>query len=60
MTIKIQAYQRQGNKTNELVDEFEFCCWENLHQWLHQFKTLHACPNCKVLIQMEKEVAKHG
>ena len=47
MTLKIQAYQRYGDKTNELVDEFEFCCWESLHQWLRQFKTLHKCPNCR-------------
>jgi transposase-like protein len=47
LTLIIQAYQRYGNKTNELVDEFQFCCWENLHQWLHQFKTLHQCPACE-------------
>jgi len=47
MTIKIQAYQRYGEKTDDLVDEFEFCCWEDLHQWLHHFKELHKCKVCQ-------------
>lgn len=43
MTIKIKAYQKYGIKTNELVDEFEFCCWEKLKEWLDGFSTLHSC-----------------
>lgn len=47
MTIKIQAYQAGGIKTDRLVDEFEFCCWESLHQWLHNYSELHKCLDCR-------------
>ena len=45
--IKIQAYQKQGKATKELVEEFEFCCWEKLNSWLNGFKQLHKCPECE-------------
>ena len=47
MTIKIQAYQRQGFKTNSIIDEFEFCCWVALKKWLDNFSSLHDCSECK-------------
>lgn len=47
MTIKIQAYQAGGIKTKEIVDEFEFCCWESLFEWLKEFSELNKCPKCK-------------
>lgn len=47
MTIKIQAYQTRGIKTNKIVDEFEFCCWQSLADWLNSGFILHKCPECK-------------
>ncbi len=47
MTIKIKAYQKYGIKTKELIDEFEFCCWESLKNWLNGFPLVHKCPDCK-------------
>ncbi|MBE3128538.1 MAG: hypothetical protein IMZ60_02545 [Actinobacteria bacterium] len=47
MTIKIQAYQANGIKTDKLIDEYEFCCWEALYKWLEGFSSLHKCPKCK-------------
>lgn len=47
MTIKIQAYQANGIKTDKIVDEFEFCCWESLNTWLNSGFILHKCPKCK-------------
>ncbi len=47
MTIKIQAYQSNGIKTDEVIDEFEFCCWDKLFKWLKKYKELHKCPKCK-------------
>ncbi len=47
MTIKVQAYQKQGIKTKELVDEYEFCCWQDLFDWLTKWSSLHKCPKCK-------------
>jgi len=44
--LKIQAYQKQGIKTDELINEFEFCCWEDLFNWLKGFTELHRCPKC--------------
>jgi hypothetical protein len=46
MTIKIQAYQNKGIKTEHVVDEYEFCCWDSLYKWLQGFE-LHKCKECK-------------
>jgi hypothetical protein len=54
MTIKIQAYQKKGIKTKELVDEYEFCCWHSLFEWLKGF-SLHKCPACKKKKEVENE-----
>jgi len=45
MTIRIQTYQSKGIKTDKLVDEFEFCCWDDLEKWLKRY-TLWKCPKC--------------
>ena len=45
MTLKIQAYQRQGKKCKELVDEYEFCCWDKLIKWLDGFSP-YKCKKC--------------
>ena len=47
MTIKIQAFQRNGIKTEDVQDEFEFCCWKALKKWLNGYSSLHSCPECK-------------
>lgn len=47
MTIKIRAYQKNGIKTDELIDEYEFCCWDSLNKWLNSGFILHKCPECK-------------
>jgi len=52
MTLKIEAWQDRGIDTDYCVDKFEFCCWQDLHEWLHKFE-LHRCSKCK-----EKEEAK--
>jgi len=46
MTIKIQAYQKFGVKSNKIEDEFEFCCWTDLKKWLDSFPNLHSCKKC--------------
>lgn len=46
MTIKIQAYQKNGIKSDKIEEEFEFCCWEKLKRWLDGFSELHTCKNC--------------
>jgi len=43
MTLKLQAYQSRGIKTDKIIDEFEFCCWEDLFRWLKAFASLHKC-----------------
>ena len=49
MTIKIQAFQSEGIKTDKCIDKFEFCCWVELYKWLQGYgKNLHKCPKCKV------------
>lgn len=49
MTLKIQAYQALGKKTDHIVDEYEFCCWDALFRWLQSYGqgNLHKCPKCK-------------
>ena len=47
MTIRIRAHQSKGIKTEEIVDSYEFCCWEDLFKWLKKFPELHKCPKCK-------------
>jgi len=47
--IKIQSYQKHGIKTDEISEEFEFCCWDNLYKWLKSWKLLNKCPECKRL-----------
>lgn len=54
MTLKLQAYQKYGIKTDELVEEFEFCCWDDLHEWLKNFHELHKCPKCKKLVEVKE------
>jgi hypothetical protein len=49
MTIKIQAYQKEGIKTNKIVDEYEFCCWDALNKWLNSGFVLYKCPECNTL-----------
>ena len=56
MTIKIQAFQRQGIKSDKCEDRYEFCCWEALHQWLHRFARLNKCLKCKA----KKESSHYG
>lgn len=46
MTIKIQAYQKHGIKSDKVEDEFEFCCWDDLFKWLAKFSNLHKCSDC--------------
>ena len=46
MTIKIKAYQKNGIKTDKVIDEFEFCCWEKLKEWLDSWDGLNKCPEC--------------
>ncbi len=47
MTIKIKAYQRHGMKTEERIDEFEFCCWKELRVWLNGYPRLYDCSKCR-------------
>jgi hypothetical protein len=56
MTIKIQAYQKFGKKTDELVDEFEFCCWDSLNKWLNSGFVLHKCPECSKKNKIWKKI----
>ncbi len=56
MTIKIQAYQKYGIKTKELVDEYEFCCWQYLLNWLKGFGELNKCSKCIKRSKIGKEV----
>lgn len=46
MTIKIEAWQSAGIKTDRCVEDFEFCCWQDLLDWLKGFAELNKCPNC--------------
>lgn len=48
MTIKIQAWQERGVKTDHVVDEFEFCCWQSLKEWLDGYSSLHKCAECTI------------
>jgi len=54
MTIKIQAFQKCGIKSDKCEEEFEFCCWESLYQWLHGFE-LHKCPQCAKNLEKKNE-----
>jgi hypothetical protein len=47
MTIKIEAWQSHGKKTDHCVDKYEFCCWESLKRWLEGFTPLNKCPKCE-------------
>jgi len=47
MTIKIEAWQSEGVKTDECIDKYEFCCWSGLMRWLSTFTELNKCPACK-------------
>ena len=49
--LKIKTYQKYGIKTDELVDEFEFCCWDDLKNWLDSFTGLNRCPECNAKAQ---------
>ena len=53
MTIKIQAYQKFGVKSDKLEDEYEFCCWESLKKWLDGFSSHHKCKQCVKLGEKE-------
>lgn len=58
MTIKIQAYQKHGIKCDELVNEFEFCCWKKLKEWLEGFSNVHACKDCSAKAKSTKGCGK--
>jgi len=47
MTIKLEAWQALGVKTNHCVDKFEFCCWQALLDWLNGYGSVHKCPKCQ-------------
>lgn len=47
MVIRIYAHQKYGEKTEKCVDDYEFCCWESLYEWLSKFKGLNKCEVCK-------------
>lgn len=47
MTIKVEAWQSAGIKQDHCVEEFEFCCWQELYDWLSTFTSLHKCPECQ-------------
>ena len=47
MTIKIEAWQSLGIKTDKIIDRFEFCCWEDLNNWMNRPNiALHKCLKC--------------
>lgn len=48
MTIKINVYQKYGEKTNYCADSYEFCCFDSLKEWLKNFQ-YHTCKKCKDL-----------
>lgn len=49
MTIKIQVYQKQGIKSDKIEDEYEFCCWSALRNWLIGYRdNLYICKDCKI------------
>ena len=58
MTIKIQAYQRNGIKSDKVEEEFEFCCWDELFRWLKGYKGLNKCPEC--MKKFREECKKAG
>lgn len=43
--IVVQAYQKYGEPTED-YEQFEFCCWKDLFNWLSGFK-LYKCPSHK-------------
>jgi len=53
MTINIQVYQKKGIKTDKIINEFEFCCWEKLKQWLNNWVSLHKCTECVNKIELQ-------
>ncbi len=53
MTILVKAFQKKGVSTQELEDEFTFCCWDDLKKWLDKFEP-HKCPKCKAHEEREK------
>jgi hypothetical protein len=55
-SIKVKAYQKRGIPTGKLEEEFEFCCWQSLYEWLKSWdtktngigKSLYKCKDCEV------------
>jgi hypothetical protein len=47
MTIKIEAWQSAGIKTDHKVEDYEFCCWQSLFDWLKGWSELNKCPACQ-------------
>lgn len=47
MTIKIEAWQSMGIKKDKCIEKFEFCCWQELYDWLGRWSGLNRCPKCK-------------
>jgi len=46
MTIKVHVWQKYGISTDHVIEEYEFCCWQSLFDWMKRF-SLHQCPDCK-------------
>jgi len=60
MTIKIEAWQSRGIKTDKVIDRFDFCCWEDLNKWLNNPSiTLHRCPKCKEEYEKDDACEEH-
>ncbi len=56
MTIKIQAFQKFGIKSDKCEGEFTFCCWEQLKQWINGPNLrVHKCPKCDKLTGINKK-----
>ncbi len=47
MTIRVYAHQKCGIKTDRVVNDYEFCCWDKLGKWLKKYSGLNKCPKCK-------------
>ena len=48
MTIKIEAWSREGLHQEHCVDKFEFCCWHELKKWINNPNLLpHMCTDCR-------------
>jgi len=52
MKIKVKAYQKYG-KTVEEPELFEFCCWQELYEWLSKPNNLYKCEKCKASMTLK-------